>query len=53
MWDLSLRTGKNIGGVGNFVHRQKLLADPTFKGASNYGCAAHGTRDLSLTATNA
>ena len=34
-------------------HRQKLLADPTFKGASNYGRAVHGTRDLSLTAINA
>ena len=34
-------------------HRQKLLADPTFKGASNYGLAVHGTRDLSLTAINA
>ena len=33
--------------------RQKLLADPTFKGASNYGRAVHGTRDLSLTAINA
>ena len=34
-------------------HRQKLLADPTFKGASNYGRTVHGTRDLSLTAINA
>ena len=31
-------------------HRQKLLANPTFKGASNYGHAVYGTWDLALTA---
>ena len=31
-------------------HRQELLADPTFKGASNYGRAVYGTWDLSFTA---
>ena len=34
-------------------HRQKLLADPTFKGASNYGRTVHATFDLSLTAIKA
>ena len=29
-------------------HRQKLLADPTFKGASNYSHAVYGTWDLAL-----
>src|ERR1700735_3589883 len=29
-------------------HRQALLADPMFKGASNYGCAVYGTLDLSF-----
>ena len=29
-------------------HRQALLADPMFKGASNYGRAVYGTLDLSF-----
>jgi len=29
-------------------HRRELLADPTFEGASNYGCAVYGTWDLSF-----
>src|SRR5882762_6591705 len=33
-----------------FEHRQALLADPTFQGASNYGRAVYGTWDLSFTA---
>ena len=31
-------------------HRRELLADPTFKGASNYGRAVYGTWDLSFRA---
>src|SRR5882762_900208 len=31
-------------------HRKELLADPTFEGASNYGCAVYGTWDLSFEA---
>jgi hypothetical protein len=33
-------------------HHQALLADPTFRGASNYGRAVYGTWDLSFTAIN-
>jgi tetratricopeptide (TPR) repeat protein len=33
-------------------HRQALLADPAFKGASNYGRAVYGTWDLSFNAIN-
>jgi hypothetical protein len=31
-------------------HRRELLADATFEGASNYGCAVYGTLDLSFEA---
>ena len=34
-------------------HRQELLDDPTFKGASNYDLTAYGTWNLSLTAIKA
>ena len=34
-------------------HRLELLDDPSFKGASKYGCAVYGTWDLSFTATKA
>ena len=42
-------------GMGDYlgmysVHRQALLADKTFQGASNYGRAVYGTWDLSFTA---
>ena len=33
-----------------YEHRRELLADSTFKGASNYGRAVYGTWDLSFTA---
>jgi hypothetical protein len=33
-------------------HRQVLLGDPAFKGASNYGRAVYGTWNMSLTAIN-
>jgi len=33
-------------------HRQALLGDATFKGASDYGCAVYGTWDLSFMAIN-
>ena len=35
------------------LHCQKLLADPVFKGASNYGLAVYGTWDLALMAIKA
>lgn len=34
-------------------HHQILLADPFFKGASDYGCAVYGTWDLSFRAMEA
>ena len=33
-------------------HRQELLSDPGFKGASNYGRAVYGTWNMSFTAIN-
>src|ERR1700735_2798554 len=38
---------------GYSQHRQTLLANPRFRGASNYGRAVYGTWDLSFMAINA